>query len=214
MADLALLEERTRKKRALRAGFVIPVLAFSAIVVIAAASLMSAIVSDGERLEIFTAAAEIPPELAASTIWLPDPDGLPRAMEPLTRDDITATWIRAWEQLEIVSRTGDTAGVEVYFANSAQESVLRNAPLWDGRSVSQLGHTLELTFYSEDGQVIGLQSKESRLLRSESTEAGSFIRNTREGYEAVLVLEDGSWRIHHWVRRSFEADAWTISRAE
>ncbi len=214
MDDLELRDERTRKKRALRAGLIVPLLAFAAVVVVVASSIMSAIVSDGERLAIFTAAAEIPPELAASTVWLPDPDGLPRAMEPLTRDDVTASWIRAWEQLEIVSLTGDTAGVEVYFANSARESVLRNAPLWDGRSISQLGHTLELTFYSEDGQVIGLQSTESRLLRSETSETGSFIRNTREGYEAVLVLDDGNWRIHHWARRSFEADAWTISRAD
>lgn len=211
MAELELLEERTRKKRVLRAGLIIPLLVLSAIVVVAASSIMSTIVRDGERLEIFTAAAEIPPELAESTIWLPDPDGLPREMEPLTRDDVTAAWIRAWEQLEIVSRTGDTAGVDVYFANSARESVLRNAPLWEGRSISQLGHTLELTFYSEDGQVIGLQSSESRLVRSESSEAGNFMRNTREGYEAVVVLDDGNWRIHHWVRQSFEADAWTVS---
>lgn len=212
MNSEAMLEQRSRTKRLLRVGVIVPLLIAAAIVIAIASSVMSSIVDDGDTIAIFTEAAEIPPELAESTIWLPDPAGLPRDMEPLTRDDVTASWIRAWEQLEIVSRIGDTSGVEVYFANSARESVLGNAAQWSGRSVSQLGHTLELTFYSEDGQVIGLRSQESQLLRGERTEAGEFIRKTREGYEAVLVLDDGNWRIHHWVRRSFEADAWTVSQ--
>lgn len=104
--------------------------------------------------------------------------------------------------MRIVAETGETEGVEVYFANSAREGVLDQADAWSGRSVRQLGHELQLTFYSEDGQIVGLRSN-SVLERSHTLEDESvMIRETVESYEAVLVLDDGNWRVHHWVRRS------------
>jgi len=197
--------DRAATKRFLRVGLIGPLLLAAAVVLLGSSAIMASIVRDDERNEIFTDAAELPPDLVDEVVWLPDPGGLPREMEPLTRDAVTASWIRAWEQLEIVASTGDTSGVEVYFANSAREGVLAQASQWSGRSVSQLGHDLQLTFYSEDGQIIGLSSVESRLQRSETRDEVEYTRGSRESYDAVLVLDDGNWRVHHWVRRSFDA---------
>ena len=203
--------ERRTKKRILRLSVIIPLLCGAAAILLLSSAIMASIVSDQETQDIFTDAAVIPPELLDEIVWLDDPDDLPREMEPLTRIAVTSSWIRAWEQLEIVARTGDTSGVEVYFANSAREGVLERAGQWSGRSVSQVGHDLQLSFYSEDGQVIGLSSVESHLVRTDRVDDVEFTRETRESYDAVLVLDDGNWRIHHWVRRSLEGGSWTAS---
>lgn len=203
--------ERQTKKRYLRLGLIIPLLCAAAAVVLLSSAIMASIVRDQETQDIFTDAAVIPPELLDEIVWLEDPDDLPREMEPLTRIAVTSSWIRAWEQMEIVARTGDTSGVEVYFANSAREGVLERAGQWSGRSVSQVGHDLQLSFYSEDGQVIGLSSVDSHLVRTDTVDDVEFTRETQESYDAVLVLDDGNWRIHHWVRRSLEGGSWTAS---
>ncbi len=205
------LVERRTKKRFLRLSVIIPLLCAAAAVLLLSSAIMASIVRDQETQDIFTDAAVIPPELLDEIVWLEDPDDLPREMEPLTRIAVTSSWIRAWEQLEIVARTGDTSGVEVYFANSAREGVLERAGQWSGRSVSQVGHDLQLSFYSEDGQVIGLSSVDSHLVRTDRVDDVEFTRETRESYDAVLVLDDGNWRIHHWVRRSLEGGSWTAS---
>jgi len=203
--------ERQAKKRFLRLGLIIPLLCAAAAVLLLSSAIMASIVRDQETQDIFTDAAVIPPELLDEIVWLEDPDDLPREMEPLTRIAVTSSWIRAWEQMEIVARTGDTSGVEVYFANSAREGVLERAGQWSGRSVSQIGHDLQLSFYSEDGQVIGLSSVDSHLVRTDTVDDVEFTRETQERYDAVLVLDDGNWRIHHWVRRSLEGGSWTAS---
>lgn len=159
--------------------------------------------------EIFNAAATPPPELLESVIWQPDASDLKRQMEPLTRVEVTSAWIRAWEQLSIVAQTGDLTGLEVYFANSALEGLLASVEDTSGHPVHQLGHRLKLDFYSQDGQVIGLTAQEVQLLRSVNVDGVLGWMETTESYEAILLLEDGNWRIQHWVRRDATGDWWT-----
>ena len=173
-------------------------------------TLLSLVTTSGNTAEVFTDAAELPEELLDSVTWLPDDEGLPRPMEPLTRLDVTSAWIRAWSQLTVAAETGDTIGMEVYFSNDALRAVLAGAENASGRPVFQIGHDLRLTFYSEDGQVIGLTGERIRLLRAEPfTDGRRRFFETEESYEAVLVLEDGNWRIQHWVRRSV-AGEWLV----
>ncbi len=197
------LLERRRKKRNLRVALGGVLMVAATVVVLGTSQLMASLTSSAETADVFTEAAELPPDLIDSVVWGPDPVDLPRSMEPLTRLDVTASWLRAWEQLRIVAETGDTSAVEVYFSSSAREAILSRANSWDGRPVRQLGHKLALTFYSEDGQVIGLRSTDTRLERSIEVGDQTLVVESKESYEAVLVLEDGNWRVHHWVRRSF-----------
>jgi hypothetical protein len=78
--------------------------------------------------------------------------------------------------------------------------------------VEQRGHELRLRFYSEDGQVIGLVA-ESDLLRSERIGEATTSWIGRESFDAVLVLEDGNWRIRHLVRRAATGDWETAAGA-
>ena len=162
-----------------------------------------------ETNEVFNAAAQLPPELLEAVIWQRDPENLTREMEPLTRVDLTSAWIRAWEQLSIVAQTGSVAGLEIYFSNSALEGLLASAQEVRGRPVNQLSHNLRVDFYSEDGQVIGLTADQVGLVRSVPIGGTLGWVQSVESYEAVLVLEDGNWRVQHWVRRSTDERWWT-----
>lgn len=165
-------------------------------------TVLASVSSDGETNDVFTEAAELPPTLISAVTWLPDSEDSPRPMEPLTRTDVSATWLRAWAQIAIVAETGETSGLEVYFSNSALKAMLAAVDDWAGRPIHQIGHELQLSFYSEDGQVIGLTATKANLLRTAVVDGQTEYFNAEESYEAILILEDGNWRVQHWVRRT------------
>ncbi len=209
--SIADAQRRASAKRRLRAGLIVPLLVGGLIALLGVSAIFGAVARSEQTEDIFTDAAELPPELIEEVTWLPDPADLPRQMEPLTRVDLTSSFLRAWEQMTIVSATGDTSGVETYFAGPARVGVLARAGEWNDLSVKQLGHTLELSFYSEDGQVIGMTAVESRMQREQVTDAGVITQESLESYDVVLVLDDGNWRIHHMIRREYEPGAWTLT---
>lgn len=194
----------------LRGVLVVFGLAFLALGALVASFGYAQVNRSAELEDVFTDAAELPPELIDQVVWAEDPVSLEREMEPLTRTGLTSAWLRAWEQVSIVSATGQIEGVEVYFSGSARESVIALADSWGDQTRTQLGHDLALTFYSLDGQIIGLTSTESRFSLRRDFDFGMRTAVARERFEAVLVLEDGNWRIHHLVRRSAERDEWTL----
>ncbi len=174
---------------------------------------LSRVTQSEKTSDVLIVASELPPELEDALTWLPDAPDLPRPMEPLTRNDVAAAWLRAWAQLAVVETTGDTGGLEVYFSNSALEGVLASHSEPGTNQTRQIGHELKLTFYSEDGQVVGLTSTNSRVLRGRQiTGSDGAVRTAyfdgSEQYEAVLLLEDGNWRVQHWVRTGTDGQWW------
>ncbi len=159
--------------------------------------------------EIFNEAAKLPADQLDAVLWQPDRPDLRREMEPLTRVDVTSAWLRAWEQLSIVAQTGDTTGLEVYFSNSALEGLLASVGDTQNLPTHQIAHELRIDFYSQDGQVIGLTADRVELVRAAEVGDVTGWLQTDESYEAILLLEDGNWRIQHWVRRDIEDRWWT-----
>ncbi|MEM7285996.1 MAG: hypothetical protein AAF480_06555 [Actinomycetota bacterium] len=205
------MTDRLRRHR--KALVKLALLGVLASAVIAFVSLASRALNDlttsDETEEIFNAAALLPPDLVEAVQWLPDNPDSPREMEPLTRDDITDAWLRAWEQLSIVARTGDTSGLEVYFSNSALEALQANADQTRGLPVRQIGHTLQVEFYSHDGQVLSVTAPEVKLLRAAPVGDVQGWRDATESYEAIMILEDGNWRVHHWLRTGAQGRWWS-----
>ncbi len=206
MIDLGELGTRKAKVKlaALGALGIVALLAMMGLV-----RIFSGITSSQETNEIFNAAAALPPDLLDAITWEPDAPDLPRDMEPLTRVDVSSAWIRAWEQLTIAAQTGDVSGMEVYFSNSALEAAVARAADMGGRPLHQLSHRLRVDFYSQDGQVIGLTAPEVRFVRAVPLGEEIGWMHSVESYEAVLLLEDGNFRIQHWVRRQVENRWWT-----
>lgn len=170
---------------------------------------LASISQSEETVDVFNVAAELPSDLRGSIDWLPDAEDLPREMEPLTRVAVESAWLRGWAQLPILAEAGDTSGLEVYFSGSALEGLTDGVDDWSSRSAEQIGHRLRLMFYSEDGQIISLRSEATRVLRAHPVDGRPGWFDAVETYEAILVLEDGNWRIQHWVRRDAEGAWWT-----
>ncbi len=192
----------SKRRFILRAGLATVIGSFGLVILLAMSQLLAEVSESGETNDVFTEAAELPPSLIDAVVWLPDNEQSPRPLEPLTRTDVAATWLRAWAQIAIVAETGETEGIDIYFSNSAREAILASVEGWQDLPVHQIGHELYLSFYSEDGQVIGLTATKANLLRTEIVGDQKEYFNAQESYEAVLILEDGNWRVQHWVRRS------------
>ncbi len=176
-------------------------------IVVAAASI-SAVSNASETDAIFNDAGSLPPELVDAVTWRPDAPDSGRRVEPLTRERVTISWLRAWEQIRITAETGDTSGLAVSFSNSALEGVASLASNGTTHSLRQLGHDVQVTFYSDDGQVLGLTAHASEFVHTETGVGRTLERRSIESFDAVLLLEDGHWRIHHLVRRSVDVDPW------
>lgn len=153
--------------------------------------------------DVFTPSAELPAPLLDALRWAPDAEDLPRPIEPVTREDLGASWLRAFEQLAIVSRTGITDGVAEYWSGPALLAV--QSADWSTMTTQQLGHELKVTFNSADGQVVGLQS-ESMIRRRYIGPEGVRAWEGTEWIQAVLVLRDGNWRVENFQRTGLDGE--------
>ena len=211
---------RNRSKLYARIALAAVVMTAALIGLAVASASVTAVADSAETADVFNDAGALPPDLLASVTWRDD-DLQPedRPVEPLVRDLVTTSWLRAWEQLRITAETGDTSGVAVSFSNSALDAVLAgdrgsgagligDEATPGQHSLRQQSHDLQITFYSDDGSVIGLRSHATQLVHSSNVGNRILQRTSTEILDAVLILEDGSWRIHHLVRRSAEFEPW------
>lgn len=149
----------------------------------------------------------VPPDLQVALSWLPDDADTGRQMEPLTRTQIESAYLRAWFQWNISYLRGAPYGLETYFVGpalaAADEAVL--AARQQGFSLVQtdLTHQLQLHFYAADGSIVSLTAHDvlvAQLIR-DAAGAPIFSGVTQADYDVVMMLEDGNWRVRHWVRR-------------
>ncbi len=137
----------------------------------------------------FSATEIVPSALAAQLSWRADALGLVRPVEPATRESVTATWLRSHDAMQRASE-GDLRGLEVWFSESALDSVTARFAASDTvRAPSAIGHEAHVVFYSLDGQIM--------VIRVERTSARGELADRVEELEAILVLSDGNWRIRH-----------------
>ncbi len=200
----------TRNGRAAKLVVIAALLVLAPLAVVALAWLETTVSTSEVTEDSFNEAAELPAEMIDAVTWLPDAPDLPRPMEPLTRLDITDAWLRAWAQLALATETGDTSGLEAYFSSSALDAVETSSRDRTSQPIHQIGHDLRVDFYAEDGQIVGLEATDTRVLRGIAAGSGTGAWfDSSERYEALLVLEDGRWRVHHWVRVDAEGAWWT-----
>ena len=135
--------------------------------------------------DAFSATQAIPDILGVDVDWLPDAAGLVRRVEPTTREQFTATWLRG---LDAVARStdGDTSGLDVWFVDAALDQATARAELATYTPTAAqrwTSHEMQVDFYSLDGQIAAISARSIGLVSVE--------------YEVILVLADGNWRIRH-----------------
>jgi hypothetical protein len=147
-----------------------------------------------------TEVGDIAPGLDGVVEWMPDAPLQRRVVEPTTRRMIEAAWTRAWAALAR-AEAGDPSLVDAWFSGPALEQVDALVEARPSASELQFGtHALQITFYSDDGSVVGLRAERAETYRVLDTSSGPVVVTTTDVVSAVLVLEDGTWRIRQWVR--------------
>lgn len=165
--------------------------------------------SGADPASIFQLIPTVPVDLKERVTWLPDrpsaADG--RALEPYTREQIAGAYLYAWAQWGISYDLNQPYGLKSYFTPPALDAVTLAitstvAAGWQLRQ-SNLHHTLELVFYSDDGALVAFTDHSAHLVQQVLRTDGGLVEvhETTNVYDVVMRLEDGAWRIRDLVRR-------------
>ncbi len=202
--DVALAgATRVRRKRLLRVALSTLVGFAGFVALVVGSTLLGQLTRSDDTAEVFNEAAELPPALIDATIWTPDRDDLARFVDPITRDDLTRSWLRAWSAITVLAETGDRSAIEASFSNDALRAVESAAYEPGAAPIRQISHELTIEFFSIDGQVAEV-SVASAFLRGERFDDDVRWLLTDEHHRALLLLEDGNWRIQHLIRESID----------
>lgn len=149
---------------------------------------------------------DVPDEANSTLTWLPDDADTGREMEPLTRRQIESAYLRAWAQWNLALGRGETAGLATYFVGPGLTAVEAGvqAAADSGFLVDQrnLGHALQLHVYAADGSIVAFTDTRAKVSQAIRDGNGRVIlaESLEAQYDVVMFLEDGNWRIRHWVR--------------
>lgn len=164
--------------------WVVPVILIS----VATAAIV-AVTTGADPRASFTDAPAIPSEVDELVEWRDDAPGLLRSVEPETRGAVATAWIGA---LAAGSPSASATEVETWFSGPAllrararaESPSLASGPAW-----SQ--HRVHVHFYSLDGRIMGLEIESRGEIHLDAIASEVVDR-----YDAVLVLQDGNWRLH------------------
>lgn len=148
----------------------------------------------------------VPLDWPVDLTWRPDAADSGREMEPFTREQIESNYIRAWLQLSFSYSKGEPFGLKTYFVGPALEmatdSVLQVTDAGFSAEQVATSHELELHFYSADGSIVAFTDHRAHLVQL-VRDADGRVLNVRQlpaSYDVVMFLEDGNWRVRHWLR--------------
>jgi hypothetical protein len=164
--------------------------------------------SGADRATALNLVPAIPPDLESRVVWLEDrtSDGKVRSIDPYTKEQLTGAYLRAWAQWNVSYELGIPYGLATYFSgpllNQITQSITNTVASGWSLQQSNAGHRLQLTFYSDDGNVAVFTDSGLRLIQQFThVESGErFITEDLATYHVGMVIENGNWRIRTWVR--------------
>ena len=118
-------------------------------------------------------------------------------------------YLDAWYVKQIAYKTNTQAGTEDYYTKNSRKNIYDilkynklNKISIDGTT---LEHNLDIEFFSEDGQLIVLKDSNAIEYKQVFKNEKLILETTEvSSYRAVLLLEDGFWRIRHMIKEASE----------
>ncbi len=139
--------------------------------------------------------------------WLPDDPNTGRAMEPFTRQQIMGDYIRGLYQWQLSYLAGKPVGLKEYFTPSSYPKALNTISTLERKKLTlhqtDLEHHIQLHFYSADGQIVSFTDK--RVLHKQRLYQNNtklFTTESIDDFDVVMLLDDGYWRLKHFVKRT------------
>ncbi|WP_298520817.1 cellulase family glycosylhydrolase [uncultured Kordia sp.] len=133
-----------------------------------------------------------------------------RKLDAQTLLKIENDYLDAWYVKQVAYKTNQTTGIDDYYTESARKNIVdfirENQQQNIVVDATTLSHQPNIEFFSADGQLIVLKD-ENVVEYKQLYKDGKFIMETTEvaNYKAVLLLEDGFWRVRHLVKESVKS---------
>ncbi len=132
-----------------------------------------------------------------------------RLMDDQTLKTLENDYLDAWYVKLIAYKTNKTEGVKDYYTDNARKNIYDLIELNKDAEITiestTLNHNPTLEFFSEDGQLVVLTDKDvieyKRVFKDEKLVLETTEKST---YKIIFLLEDGFWRIRHFVKESSE----------
>ncbi len=138
---------------------------------------------------------EVPVDADVIT-WLPNAE-LARPLEATVRDEIGEAYLLG---LDILDGSVEVSPDE-YAVHLTGAALSTAQTLTSPQSPSRRSHTMRVTFYSADGQVVEVEDATASAFAA----AGRIIARSERSV-AVLVLVDGVWHLRHRVVTELETE--------
>jgi len=182
----------SRVKRLLAVGLAVAATIALAVTLLGSGVVVFSSQSGADPAEAFLKIPLVPERLDELVDWMPDQE-LVRPVEPTTRALIESTLVRGWQRVDTAERSGDRDLIDTWFMPLLAPHVAQDEPGAPASSVRQLGHQIEVMFYSLDGSVLAANVTSSL---ERQIEGGPSLGST-DRFEVVFLLSDGNWRIQH-----------------
>ncbi|GLR19083.1 glycoside hydrolase family 2 TIM barrel-domain containing protein [Portibacter lacus] len=193
----------------LRTALIASYIGIIALIVSGVSALFSYLNTGADRSSMLHTEIKKADQYIPTVQWAPiTNEGRPIDEENL--NGIENDYLDAWYVMQVAYKTNTTAGIEDYFTDNARENIYKFIALNKEAKINiestTLAHHPTLEFFSEDGQLAVVTDRGVVEYKSVYKDGISILK-TKEvaDYKIVLLLEDGFWRIRHFVKEEVEA---------
>ncbi len=120
-------------------------------------------------------------------------------------------YLDAWYVRHVAYKTNTKNGIEDYFTDSARENIYQFIALNSSKNITvestTLSHNITLEFFSEDGQLAVITDRDVQEYKRVFQNKKQLLETKEVStYKVVLLLEDGFWRIRHFIKETTNID--------
>lgn len=120
-------------------------------------------------------------------------------------------YLDAWYVRHVAYKTNTKNGIEDYFTDSARENIYQFIALNSSKNITvestTLSHNITLEFFSEDGQLAVITDRDVQEYKRVFQNKKQLLETKEVStYKVVLLLEDGFWRIRHFIKETTNTD--------
>ncbi|WP_371812586.1 glycosyl hydrolase family 5 [Aquimarina sp. U1-2] len=129
-----------------------------------------------------------------------------RSIEKQVMIDIEEDYLNAWYVSNIAYQDNKLEGVDNYYTTSALQNIHTIIQDNSSRDISihstTINHNLTLDFYSADGQLAIITDSDVKEYQYVYQEDNLLFEiEEKSDYQALMLLEDGYWRIRHLIKK-------------
>jgi len=128
-----------------------------------------------------------------------------RPMDELILKKIENDYLDAWYVKLVAYKTNTTQGIKDYYTDNARNNIFAFIELNIKEKVTvestTLNHHPTLEFFSEDGQLAVITDKDVIEYKRVFKDGKLILETTEKStYKIIFLLEDGFWRIRHFIK--------------